>query len=379
MRLALFTDGLSPFQMGGMQRHSRLLAEYLALEGVSISIYSVAQSGKSPEDVLRSFSPMAQPHIRVELFPFPPSHGLPGHYLRANKLFAQTLTEAFWPLRGEFDFVLTKGFTGWELGKRRDRPPMGVKFHGMNMFQPQPNLAGEFSKFLFRAPVRRIMHQSELVFSYGGGITDIITRQGIQREKIVEVPAGISQQWIASAPSGVKQMRTRFLFIGRFDRLKGLPELYKAVALLPVGECEFWFVGNIPDEAQLRRSDCRYFGTVTDEVELQGMYDQCDYLLLPSISEGMPNVVLEAMARGVPVIATNVGAVSLLVTEQTGFMLPNLKPASIAAAVQHAHGLPSDNYTSLSAEAHSHVAGRFTWPTIVRQWLREVNQRIKSR
>ena len=51
------------------------------------------------------------------------------------------------------------------------------------------------------------------------------------------------------------------------------------------------------------------------------MYDSCDILLCPSYSEGMPNVILEAMSRGLAIIATNVGAIRLLVSEDNGVLL----------------------------------------------------------
>ena len=44
--------------------------------------------------------------------------------------------------------------------------------------------------------------------------------------------------------------------------------------------------------------------------------DSADTLVLPSISEGMPNVILEAMSRGLSIIATDVGANSLMVSDQ---------------------------------------------------------------
>jgi glycosyltransferase involved in cell wall biosynthesis len=56
-----------------------------------------------------------------------------------------------------------------------------------------------------------------------------------------------------------------------------------------------------------------YHGVVRDRQALKEKIDACDVLLLPSLSEGMPTVILEAMARGLDVIASDVGAVRELV------------------------------------------------------------------
>jgi glycosyltransferase involved in cell wall biosynthesis len=64
-------------------------------------------------------------------------------------------------------------------------------------------------------------------------------------------------------------------------------------------------------------------------------YDQADIFCLPSFSEGLPLVLIEAMARGVAVIATNVGGTSELVThDQTGLLIPRDDVTALATAIQ---------------------------------------------
>ena len=65
------------------------------------------------------------------------------------------------------------------------------------------------------------------------------------------------------------------------------------------------------------------------------MYDSCDILICPSYSEGMPNVILEAMSRGLAIIATNVGAIRLLVSEDNGVLLQECKPNLIFDAINN--------------------------------------------
>jgi glycosyltransferase involved in cell wall biosynthesis len=64
-----------------------------------------------------------------------------------------------------------------------------------------------------------------------------------------------------------------------------------------------------------------------------------DLLVNPSLSEGMPNAVLEAMAMGVPVVATDVGGVpELIMHGETGLLVPAGDPAALARAVVSALG-----------------------------------------
>ncbi|MGB0418765.1 MAG: glycosyltransferase family 4 protein, partial [Opitutales bacterium] len=76
---------------------------------------------------------------------------------------------------------------------------------------------------------------------------------------------------------------------------------------------EFVFIGPIPKEKQLDLPWVQYRGSVSDQDALKAELDQGDVLVCPSYSEGMPTVILEAMARGLAIVATDVGATCELV------------------------------------------------------------------
>ena len=67
-----------------------------------------------------------------------------------------------------------------------------------------------------------------------------------------------------------------------------------------------------------------------------------DVLALPSRNEGCPNVVLEALACGTPVVAARVGAVPDLLDESCGIIVPPEDPAQFAAAMERALAKPWD-------------------------------------
>jgi glycosyltransferase involved in cell wall biosynthesis len=89
----------------------------------------------------------------------------------------------------------------------------------------------------------------------------------------------------------------------------------------------------LEDEAQQLgvASHVRFIGTRTDMPELMRLFD---IFVLPSISEGLPMVLLEALAAGRPVVATNVGGISEVVRDgHNGFLVPSRDSAALASSL----------------------------------------------
>jgi glycosyltransferase involved in cell wall biosynthesis len=108
-------------------------------------------------------------------------------------------------------------------------------------------------------------------------------------------------------------------------------------------------------------------GFVPDEI-LPVYYDAADIFILPSASgEGLPLVLLEAMACGVPVIATAVGGTpEILKNMKNGVLVPPINPKAMAEATSK---LLSEQKlaTTLGEEARRNVEDRYTWTENVRQ------------
>lgn len=368
--------------MGGMQKHSHLLADHVAALGVRVVLYHCVETSELPTEaeVLSGFSEGARQNITVRTFQYTDEGRLPGHYLRAQRrlsdaYFKQMQLETFVP-----DFIYTKGFVGQTILERRSELPfdckIGVKFHGMNMFQVQPNLKGELVKYMLRPAARSIMRQADVVFSYGGKITKIISDELKDGSKIIEFPSGISQGWIAPvAHIRPASKKYRFLFVGRFDRLKGLPELYKAISMLAMEkDWQIEIVGPIPEEHRLNHSRVEYIGEIRDEQALRKVYDRNDILLCPSISEGMPNVIMEAMARGLAIIATDVGATRILVNPENGWLLEAPKPKLIWKAIEASMEVGPEAINEMKKVSISRMRNSFTWEAVANRfhsWLAE--------
>jgi glycosyltransferase involved in cell wall biosynthesis len=135
------------------------------------------------------------------------------------------------------------------------------------------------------------------------------------------------------------------LAVGRLDTQKGIPDLLAAaelvisqapswhLALAGDGPCRNWLLEQLAVRPVLG-GRVHWLGTRDD---VPGLLRSANLLVLASLWEGMPNVVLEAMAASRPVIATSVeGTEELVLPEQTGWLVPPGDPESLGAALLEA-------------------------------------------
>ncbi len=369
MRVALVTDGITPYVIGGMQKHSFYLAKYLAKNKVYVDLFHFNDSGLDI-DKLECFSEDEKPYITATVLQFPKNLKFPGHYVLSSWQYSKLVYEALLPKLGTYDFIYTKGFTGWKLINQKFRKKIqcaavGVKFHGYEMFQIPPDFKTKLQHYLLRPFVKTISRRADMVFSYGGKVTGIIRSIGVEPGKIVEIPSGTEKDMIATTIAGHEEGPLQFVFMGRFERRKGVPELNEAIQSLLSENVplRFEFIGPIPDEFRIKHSSVSYHGEIRDFNRIRKILQGADVLVCPSWSEGFPNVILEAMANGLAVIATDVGAVAAMVDQQNGWLIKpgdteGLKQA-LKTAVASQQSLNQKKQSSLER-----MRSTFNWDSI---------------
>lgn len=143
-------------------------------------------------------------------------------------------------------------------------------------------------------------------------------------------------------------------FIGRPGPDKGLDVLLDALERLPhvsatfVGQDVPLLVGRDPRAA---KRDWRTTDASDDPWSDLGSIDA---LVVPSRSEGSPNVILEAFARQVPIVATSVGGIPELVGSGRGVLVPTEDPEALAAAILRVVAQPPETTAALSYAAAVH-------------------------
>lgn len=338
MKIALLTDGITPYVTGGMEKHSHFLAKYLVLQGFEVDLYhciydrTINLPSKKEIDFL--FFENKYSFNRIFSFYFPKTFYFPGHYLYNSFFYSKLLHKTILENNFSYDFIYSKGFTSWNLLRKKSNFKIATNFHGYEMYQTSPNSKYFFKKYLFRYLVKWIIKNSDYIISYGGKITEIINSLNSNYEKVIEIPAAIEKSWILKKINFVDDSSKRkILFVGRNEDRKGFKELMTAINSLSNinTNLEFHFIGpNLNSNSEISTElALNFHGLIKEDALKKEIFDQCDVLICPSYSEGMPNVILEAMSRGLAVIASDVGASSLLVDNENGILLNHISPSEI--------------------------------------------------
>lgn len=165
------------------------------------------------------------------------------------------------------------------------------------------------------------------------------------------------------------------VYTGRLHEMKGLEYLLHAWpdVLRRVNQARLWIVGDGPDRWRLMGL-IESLGLSTS-VRLVGPFDDvedflraADVFVLPSLEEGMSLALLEAMAMGLPVVATDIPANRVLVDEQLGRLVPTRDSALLAAAIAE---LLADRELAdrLGRAGRARVAERFSLDKMVTEHL----------
>ena len=315
-RVLFLADGLSPFVIGGMQKHSTMLIKHLSPLVDQITVCTCGEINAVPpsEEVILGELVTSKKNIQVFTCSFEDYGKLPGHYLRASRKLSRTFLKLAGDL-SQYDWIYAQGLTGHAFLEKH--PRVLVNLHGLEMFQPAYSLKESFAKRLMRPTFKRQIRQSWKVVSLGGRLSDMLKTNGAKDEQVVVLPNGVDGVWFDRPPLVSKGEGTRFLMVGRNEYRKGFHILEKALLLLkkPI---ELHLVGDWP-KLKTTHHNSTYHGVVRDKQQMIDIMDSCDVLLLPSFSEGMPTVILEAAARGVVSLASDVGAVSEIVPPENLF------------------------------------------------------------
>ncbi len=192
---------------------------------------------------------------------------------------------------------------------------------------------------------RWIYRRMEMLIAVSQDIAVKLEQAGVAKEKIRVVYNGVDSRFIprdqhaARAELGLPDQAFILLFVGFLVPVKGVEVLLAALERL--GDTQWYcaLVGGGPLEtdlkAQARGLGSRVlFAGVQPTERIPRWMNAADVLVLPSFSEGRPNVVLEAQASGLPVIATRVGGTPELIRDgQTGLLVDSGDPEQLAQAI----------------------------------------------
>jgi len=383
VKILFLTDGLFPFVIGGMQKHSSILLKLLAENGMEIHVFHPGGVNYSSEKFAEKFKSKSENRITETQIDFPEFFQLPGHYLRENRKYSELCFKTIEKKLNQFDLIYAQGFTGWHFLKEKRKKtfsiPIIVNFHGYGEFQKAPEFRTALAYLMLRPGIKYNTINADYVYSFGGVIDIILSKIGISNSKILRQANGIEKDWITNEPKS--HSKRTFVFIGRDERRKGLVELNSVLTNIEInGKAifDFHFIGSFKESSKLKSDNFQYHGELSDQNQLISILDKCDCLVLPSYAEGMPTVILEAMARGLVIIATDVGAVSEQI-EGNGLLLPRPEIASLQKAIETILCLSEDELFEMKQKSIELVKKKFLWSKIVESKINDFHQITKSK
>lgn len=166
--------------------------------------------------------------------------------------------------------------------------------------------------------------------------------QGVPQAKLRQVPYGVDLSLFRSIPKEDDVFRV--IYVGQMSLRKGLPYLLEAVAPLKIPRFELVLIGALSPEIRLcfarYEGKYRYLGVVPRS-ELAYYYSQSSVFAIASVEEGLALVQAQAMACGLPVVATtNTGAEDLFTDGMEGFIVPIRDVTSIRERILYLYEYP---------------------------------------
>ncbi len=270
---------------------------------------------------------------------------------------------------------LLAGKLAWQYGK-----PFVLTQH--NTFIQYNNVFNDVERVNDLTVGKETLRQADKVIAISNATKNYVLSLGVKPSKVQVIHNGVDLKRFKPQPEVKAQMRRKLgippdakvvLTVRRLVYKNGVDTLIESanIAVKKNPKIVFLVVGKGPDmgsmQAQIKQlgiqANFRLTGFVPDE-DLHLYYNTADLFVLPSKSgEGLPLVAQEAMACGLPVVATDVGGISEIMVKGYGKLVPPNKPEALASAVLEF----AENSFIDSSELRAVVEQRFGWDSNVQR------------
>ncbi len=359
MKIAFCTDGIFPHAVGGMQRHSRLLIEELMKHNIKITVFH-PHSGKTIFGSNKNITEVYIKGIDKE------KNYLKETYKYSKRIFNHLVKMPEY-------IVYSQGLSVW-YGIKKLPNKIIVNPHGLEPYQAI-NFKNKIIAIPFKTIFNYIFKHADKVVSLGGKLTHILETVISDNSKIVVLPNGVNLVK-TNLEAEKKDTPIQMLFVGRFASNKGIDILLEVVSELNKEgvsqKIHYKLAGKGPLWAALKSqykfNNVDFLGFVSDE-QLNDLYLQSHCFVLPTLFEGMPTVVLEAMANQLPVIVTDVGATAELVDKSNGYLIPRNDKEALKEAIKNFVNKSQAERGVLAKNSLTKVKEKFSWNIVAERHI----------
>ncbi len=250
---------------------------------------------------------------------------------------ADKILPTIYPDQGTFDLVdghylYPDGVAAYKIAQKYDKPLiLTARGSDVNFWMAQ---AAQKEKIL------PALNYASKIICVSAALKNRLIEHGIPADKITVIMNGVDRA-IFNANQRPVRAGKYLLSIGNLVPLKGHEYILRALAKLP--DEKLIIIGSGPLDAHLKKlaqrlnivSSVTFLPNIPHD-ELADYYRNAKCTILMSSMEGMPNVILESLACGTPVIATNVGGISEVVTKDNGILITERKTDALTDALKTA-------------------------------------------
>jgi glycosyltransferase involved in cell wall biosynthesis len=261
-----------------------------------------------------------------------------------------------------------------KLAKRYSKPFVLTQH---NTFINYDNIFDKIERLNDLAVGKETLKEADKIITVSRATKDYVLSLGARPQKIQVMYNGVDLQHFKPLPGKREEMRRKLgirpnaivaITVRRLVYKNGVDTLIEgaSIAIKKNQNITFLVVGKGPDQVsvQMRAQELGIennfilTGFVKDE-DLPLYYNAADFFVLPSKSgEGLPLVALEAMACGLPVIATDVGGIGEILIEKWGKLVPPNDSSMLAKAVLE---FATDDFSSRRIELRAEMEKKFSW------------------
>lgn len=290
-------------------------------------------------ETVRVLAPRARGLKQGGGFPYPVDRY--GHPSSKRFLVRQTLIHLLWiHLRHGFDVLhchaaYPQAYVGATF-KKWFGVPVAVRPHGSDIvpggrMRRHPRVARRLKKGLASA---------DAVIAQGKYLCEVIHDLGIAKDRIHIIHNGVDLKAFASG-GGFHHPRPYILAVGSLIHRKGFDLLIEAYSRLPVFRPDLLIAGSGREDTHLRElcqrfsveQQVRFLGTVQGAEKI-GLFRSAEFFVCPSRKEPYANVILEALASGLPVVASAVdGNMEMVADGVNGRLFPSDNADALAAVL----------------------------------------------
>jgi alpha-maltose-1-phosphate synthase len=209
---------------------------------------------------------------------------------------------------------------------------------------------------------------------------ETLIKKNVDEDRIFINPYGTDIDIFTPTNRAVDKEKIKFLFVGAVSALKGVPLLLEAWEEIGSKNAELLIAGFATDEVKKiigKRQNVKLLGAFPKE-ELPVIYNSADVFVFPSYTDGFGQVILEAMASGLPVITTlNTGGRDVITDGEEGFIIPAGSKKQLKLAIDFFITQP-EKIEEMSAKARM-KATVYTWESYGERWKKIINEVLLSK